>query len=230
MDPFAEDDVNLPEPLDKAQAKAAFMLRLRARGIRSLDVLRAVETVPRDIFVPHHYIDLAAREMSLPIACGQIMPEPWLVARQMEALGAGAGDRVLEIGTGTGYATAILARLTSYVLSLERFNALVLAAQERMHGLGFKNVTIVWADGLRLPPEAGLFDRILIHGALEKIPGSILGALAPSGVLIAARPDPEHAFKQKLVRITRSGDDSLHETTICSCRLGPLIPGKSLHL
>ena len=112
---------------------------------------------------------LGGCEMSLPIASGQLMREPWLGGRQMEALGAGAGDRVLEIGTGTGYATAILARLTSYVLSLERFNALVLAAQERMHGLGIKNVTIVWADGLRLPPEAGLFDRILIHLSLIHI-------------------------------------------------------------
>src|ERR1700754_1811922 len=94
------------EAADLAQIKAEFMLRMRARGIQDLAILRALERVPRELFVPHHYVDLARRDLALPIGCGQTLSEPFLVARMIEALAPERNDRVLEIGTGSGYATA----------------------------------------------------------------------------------------------------------------------------
>ena len=120
-----------------AQAVMAFLLRLRARGIADVTVLRALETVPRERFVPHRYRDLALRDIALPIACGQTMPEAWLVARMMEGLDLAPNHRVLEVGAGSGYATAILARLAGEVVSCEIFEPLAVECAQRLARLGF---------------------------------------------------------------------------------------------
>ena len=107
-----------PDPAEEAaEAKAAFHLRMRARGVQDLAVLRAFELVPRQTFVPHRYLDLASRDLALPIGCGQTLDEPWLVARMIEALSVERGHRVLEIGAGTGSTAAILAQLAAEVIS-----------------------------------------------------------------------------------------------------------------
>ncbi|HEY5225248.1 MAG TPA: methyltransferase domain-containing protein [Methylovirgula sp.] len=208
-----------------AEVKAAFVLGLRARGIRDLALLRALERVPRDIFVPHRYIDLAGRNLSLPIGCGQTLSEPWLVARMIEALAVLPHHRVLEIGTGSGYATAILAELAQEVISIERFQSLAIAAELRLQNLGLANAAVVFGDGLSVPRDAGPFDRILVHGCVAALPQQILDVLASDGKIIAARPDPSTAARQILVETTRKSDGSLVEQARGACRLQMLMPG-----
>jgi UDP-N-acetylenolpyruvoylglucosamine reductase len=125
----------MPGEAEAAQAVMAFLLRMRARGISDVAVLRALETTPRDLFVPHRYRDLALRDMALPIPCGQTMPEAWLVAVMMEALDLAPHHRVLEIGAGSGYATAIAARLAEIRAAREATQPV----RARTGGSTFKN-------------------------------------------------------------------------------------------
>jgi protein-L-isoaspartate(D-aspartate) O-methyltransferase len=208
-----------------AETKAAFVLGLRARGIRDLALLRALERVPRDMFVPHRYADLAGRDLSLPIGCGQTLSEPWLVARMIEALALAPGHNVLEIGTGSGYVTAILAEIAQNIVSIERFQSLAIAARLRLERLGLGNAAVVFGDGLALPREAGPFDRILIHGCLAQVPASVLDLLATDGKLVWAKPDPSVAWRQTLVETSRQRDGSLLDVPHGACRLQALVPG-----
>lgn len=210
----------------RLQARMAFLLGLRGRGISDVAVLRALEVAPRDNFVPRQYADLAWRDIALPIACGQTMPEPWLVARMMESLGVAATHRVLEIGTGSGYATAILAQLAGEVVSFERYRSLAVEARTRLEALGFANASIRWDDGLTAAAEAGRFDRILVHGCLDVIPPVITNALGENGVLVAVRPG---ARGRRLVRHVKRAD-GLDETDVAVCRAGPLASGRSDYL
>ena len=214
-------------PHSTLEARAEFLLGLRARGIGDLAVLRALETVPRENFVPHRYADLANRDMALPIACGQTMPEPFLVARMMEALALSPGLRVLEIGAGSGYATAILARLAGQVVALERFQALAITAMARLEKLGIRNAGIVWGDGLAISPASGLFDRIVIHALVEHVPHNLLQVLARGGMVLAAFSGGPGQVLRRLVRNERGGFD---EIVVCPSRLRPLISGVSREL
>ena len=130
--------------------------------------MRAFELVPRQTFVPHRYLDLAARDLALPIGCGQTLDEPWLVARMIAALSVARAHRVLQIGAGTGYATAILAHLGADVIALERFQSLALSAQARLDALGVTNAVVVWGDGLAVTDRVEAFDRIVVHGLLDE--------------------------------------------------------------
>ena len=149
----------------RGEEKAAFLLRLRSSGIRDLDLLRALEKIPREIFVPHRFVDLARRDLALPIGCGQTLSEPSLVARMIAALGVAREHRVLEIGTGSGYATAILAEIGAQVISIERFQTLAIAARLRLERLGKQNVEVIFADGWPCPPQPASLTASLIHGA-----------------------------------------------------------------
>jgi protein-L-isoaspartate(D-aspartate) O-methyltransferase len=212
-----------PHPMSAAaQATMAFLLRLRARGIADVSVLRALETVPREKFVPHRHVDLALRDIALPIACGQTMPEPWLVARMMEALAIAPKHRVLEIGTGSGYATAILARLAGEVVSIERFAGLAHQSAARLEHLGIVNARVLHGDGLAIVPDLGLFDRILIHGAVDHLPDAINGALAEGGIILHGRRGEEGVT---LLRIVHSPGGEWARAEICPCRLTPLVAG-----
>ncbi len=208
-----------------AEAKAAFVLRLRARGIRDLALLRALEKVPREVFVPHRYADLAGRELSLPIGCGQTLSEPWLVARMIEALALAAHHSVLEIGTGSGYATAILAEIAQNIVSIERFQSLAIAARLRLEKLGLANAAVVFGDGLAVPRDAGPFDRILVHGCIDEVPPRLVEVLAAEGRMVMARGDPALPWRQILVEISRAADGGLVEQRRGACRLQPLVPG-----
>ena len=207
-----------------AQALMAFLLRLRARGISDVSVLRAIETTPRELFVPHRYRDLALRDMALPIPCGQTMPEAWLVARMMEALDLKPGHRVLEIGAGSGYATAVAARLAGEVVSCEIFEPLAVECAERLARLGLANVKIMRGDAFALLPSLGLFDRVLIHGTVEGLPPALLECLAQDGVIVMARKSAGRAAT--LVRIAHQPTGDFIQNNLCPCRLGALIgPG-----
>ncbi|MFN3890245.1 MAG: protein-L-isoaspartate O-methyltransferase family protein [Beijerinckiaceae bacterium] len=207
----------------RAQARMAFLLGLRGRGVSDIAVLRALEAAPRESFVPRQYADLAWRDIALPIACGQTMPEPWLVARMMESLNVGAQHRALEIGSGSGYATAILAQLAGEVLSFERYRSLAVEARTRLEALGFGNAEIVWEDGLEAGPKAGRFDRIVVHGCLDVLPPALVGALSGNGVIVAVRPGPRGRRVVRHLK-TASGFD---EVDVAPCRTGPLSRGRS---
>ena len=203
---------------EAAEAKAAFHLRMRARGIQDLRVLRAFELVPRQSFVPHRYLDLAARDLALPIGCGQTLPEPWLVARMIEALAVERTHRVLEIGAGTGYATAILSHLSADVIALERFQSLAIAAQARLAALEIDNAAVVWGDGLALPTSVDAFDRIIVHGVLVPVPETVTDHLAAGGILVAGTA-------ASIVKIVKGDDGGLSVTSVCPARLQPILPG-----
>lgn len=166
------------------EARGALLLALRGAGIRDLDVLRAMEIVPREEFLPHRLRDLGSRNIALPVACGQIMPPPVSLALMFEALAARPEDRVLEIGTGTGYATAVLARLCRAVVSYERYRSLATEAQERLKRLGI-DARIIVGDGLVFPAEFGRFDKIIVHAALACVPPSLDDALVPGGRIVS---------------------------------------------
>ena len=209
----------------RGEEKAAFLLRLRSSGIRDLDLLRALEKIPREMFVPHRFVDLARRDLALPIGCGQTLSEPSLVARMIAALGVAREQRVLEIGTGSGYATAILAEIGAQVVSIERFQTLAIAARLRLERLGKQNVEVIFADGLGVPAAAGPFDRILIHARLDEVPPDLVALLAVDGRIVVARPDREVAWRQVLVELRRDAAGALVETQIGPCRLPALLPG-----
>jgi protein-L-isoaspartate(D-aspartate) O-methyltransferase len=222
-------DREVPDEVGIAEAKAAFHLRLRSRGIQDLRVLRAIETVPRALFVPHRHVDLASRDLALPIACGQTMPEPWLVARTLEAARLNQDHRVLEIGTGSGYATAVLSQLVAEVLSVERFQSLATEARGRLEHIGIAQTTVLWGDGMSLGPDIGLFDRIIVHATVaEAIPSSWVQALKPHGLIMMGRTDPLSRLRQNLVVCERTREErnaGFMETAVVPCRLQPLIPG-----
>ncbi|MGP8192800.1 MAG: protein-L-isoaspartate O-methyltransferase family protein [Methylovirgula sp.] len=221
----AKRSVAMHESDAAAEVKAAFVLGLRARGIRDLVLLRALEKVPREIFVPHRYVDLAGRDLSLPIGCGQTLSEPWLVARMIEVLAPSPNHSVLEVGTGSGYATAILAEIAQNVLSIERFQSLAIAARLRLEKLALANAAVVFGDGLAIRQDAGPFDRILIHGCVEDLPARLLDVLSAEGRMVLAKPDPATARRQILVEISRRSDGSLVEQPRGTCRLQMLVPG-----
>jgi protein-L-isoaspartate(D-aspartate) O-methyltransferase len=220
----------LKEQESEAQNKAAFLMALRAHGIQDLSLLRALEIVPREIFVPHRFADLARLPIALPLRCGQTLPEPWLTARMIEALAPLPHHRVLEIGTGSGYATALLARLAREVLSIERFQSLAIEAETRLAELAITNAAVAFADGLAILPRIGPFDRIIVQGLLLEIPENLVAALTEDGLIVAGRPDPKVQARQQIARIVRNGAGGIDECHVCACRLQALLPGEALAL
>jgi protein-L-isoaspartate(D-aspartate) O-methyltransferase len=214
-----------PDASPVAQATMQFLLRLRERGISQTGVLRALEKIPREEFVPYRHADLAWRDMALPIACGQTMPEPYLVARMVEALGVQQAHRVLEIGTGNGYSAAILSKLAREVVSVERFKTLASAAATRLASLGLENVQVLFADGLTLNEDIGLFDRILVQGVVSELPESLLSRLAEGGVILYGEPG-EAKGSANIVRLAH-GPGGFAREPITGCRLQPLVAGVS---
>lgn len=203
------------------EAKAAFHLRMRARGLRDLAVLRAFERVPRSHFADPRHGSLAERGLALPIACGQTATEPWLVATMIEALEVAAADRVLEVGSGSGYATAVLAHLAETVVGTERYLSLARAAQARISALGIDNAAVTWGDGLVPGGSAPPFDRIIVHGALGDT-GPLLPSLADGGLLVFVRD----VGGAQVVATLRAGGRERIETTIgAGRRLQPIVPG-----
>ena len=204
-----------------AQALMAFLLRLRARGVADVSVLRALETVPRELFAPHRFADLALRDIALPIPCGQIMPEPLFVARAMEALAVAPDSRVLEIGAGSGYSTAILARLAREVVSVEYFEPLAIESAGRLAQLGIANARVLHGEALALAVDLGLFDRIIVHAIVDGLQAPLANALAEGGVIVLGRAGG--GAGAHLARIADTPGEGLVETALQRCRLGALI-------
>jgi protein-L-isoaspartate(D-aspartate) O-methyltransferase len=202
--------------------KMRFQLNQRRRGISDQAVLRAMEEIPRDIFVAAADRADAYRDSALGIACGQTISQPFVVAYMTEQLQLQKHHRVLEIGTGSGYQAAILSRLCREVLTIERYRTLADSARARLEKLGCDNVEVMLGDGFDIPAGACSFDRIMVTAAMERIPEALTLRLEPGGVLIA--PVGPHQGTQTLIRMVRT-DAGLVRKDLVEVRFVPALPG-----
>jgi protein-L-isoaspartate(D-aspartate) O-methyltransferase len=202
--------------------KMRFQLTLRRRGISDQAVLRAMDEIPREVFVEAADRADAYRDSALPIACGQTISQPFVVAYMTEQLHPQKQHRVLEIGTGSGYQAAILSRLCGQVLTIERYRTLADSARARLERLGCDNVEVMLGDGFDVPASAGHFDRIIVTAAMERIPESLTQLLEPGGILIAP-VGPPHGV-QTLVRVVRTDAGLVHKELV-DVRFVPALPG-----
>ncbi len=163
---------------------ARLIMELRQAGVGDPRVLTAMEMVPRSLFVPPHLDVEAYEDRALPIGCGQTISQPVVVGLMSQALAIGDRHRVLEIGTGSGYQAAVLARLCRRLYSLERHRDLHLQAEQRFKSLGYRNITTKVGDGWKGWPEQAPFDRIIVTAAAVELPKALIDQLAPGGVLV----------------------------------------------
>lgn len=207
------------------ERRAGFIMDMRSRGVRSRDVLVALELVPRARFLPPKFSEFALADRSLPIACGQMIERPSLAARMVEALDVSKQHKVLEIGTGSGWLTAILAHLAARVVSVERYRTLAKQARANLAAQGIANATVLVRDGLKGVAEHAPFDRVLFGGAIDEVPRLLFDQLAPGGVLIAAIGPAQSA--QRLV-LFRQGAGGPATQEIEDVRFVPLDTGLSV--
>ncbi len=198
------------------------LMELRAGGITDTRVLGAIERVPREQFVPATFRDQAYENVALPIGHGQTISQPLVVAMMSEALEAGERHKVLEIGTGSGYQAAVLARLCRRVFTIERHRDLLKQAESRFVELRLHNVTSRYGDGTKGWPEQAPFDRIIVTAAAPELPTSLLEGLADGGILVA--PLGEERRDQQLVRVRRQDGEFLRED-LGPVRFVPLVEG-----
>lgn len=191
-------------------------------GVRDPRVLDAVAETPRRLFIPPRLADLAYDDAPLPIGGGQTISQPSLVARMTEALALTGAERVLEIGAGSGYQTALLSKLAARVYAIERLPLLGEAARERLRRLGCENVELRIGDGSLGWPEAAPFDRILAAAAAEKIPQPLLDQLAEGGVLLL--PVGPIGRVQRLIRVRKTASGLIEESLV-EVRFVPLVAG-----
>jgi protein-L-isoaspartate(D-aspartate) O-methyltransferase len=215
-----------PQP-DEGEGRMEFLLGLRKRGIGNAAVLRAMEEVPRDSFVETGFTDVAYTDQALPIACGQTISQPYVVAYMTEHLDMHPHHRVLEVGTGSGYQAAVLSRLVREVVSIERYRTLADVARERLMELGYDNVKVVTGDGLSGVPELSPYDRIIVTAAAEHIPQALMDQLADDGIMVL--PLGPHGSTQRIVRLVKTKDQVMREDLI-GVRFVPLLPGRAREL
>lgn len=211
---------------EKAE-RMAFILGLRQRGLRDVAVLRAMELVPRPLFVDPVLRRHAYDDVALPIACGQTMSQPSLVAAMTEALAATADHTVLEVGTGSGYQAAVLAHLAARVVTVDRYRSLVAEAQTRFEVLGLKNVTAYVGDGILGMPARAPFDRIMVTASAPDIPMALVDQLKLGGIIVMPIGAPDEA--QTLVRYVKE-QAGRSRTEIMKARFVPLVPGAAATL
>ncbi len=195
----------LPLSSSEAEERAQFTLAMRASGMGDIDLLRALERVPRALFMPQQFADMSGRDIALPIGCGQTSPPPSTLAAMIGALGLEPADRVCEIGTGTGYCTALLAQLAQEVVSLERFQTLALEASARIAAFGLSNVSVLWKDGYDFHKAGERFDKVIVHGLIEPPALEFLKLIARDGVLASVFAGSGRG-EQRIVRLTVPAD------------------------
>ena len=201
--------------------KAKLLMALRAQAIMQSDILAAIETLPRELFIPESLHNHAYENASLPIGYKQTISQPYIVALMTQSLELKKTHRVLEIGTGSGYQAAILSRLCRRVYTLERLRPLLVTAEKRLKELQISNITYRHADGAKGWPEAAPFDRIIITCQVAEIPANLLDQLKIGGILIApAGP----SGKEMLVRVKRE-EDRFDKKELMPVRFVPMLAG-----
>ena len=214
-------------PGDESEQRMEFMLTLRRRGISDQAVLRAMDEVPREHFVDARFVESAYADHAMPIACGQTISQPYVVAYMTEQLGITREHRVLEVGTGSGYQAAILSQLAGQVFTVERYRTLAESARKVLAGLGYDNVTVIAGDGLKGVPEHAPYDRIIVTAAAETIPQVLVDELAEGGVMVL--PLGQHDGPQRIVKLTR-GEGGVTQQDLIWVRFVPLLPGQAREL
>ena len=204
------------------QKKLRLLMELRQAGISDARVLGAMEKIPREKFVPASFEDQAYENVALPIGNGQTVSQPYIVALMTEKLEVGPRQSVLEIGTGSGYQTAVLTGLCQRVFSIERNRDLLRAAERRFEELRLRNVVCRFGDGTKGWPEQAPYDRVIITAAAAQIPGTLIEGLAPEGILVA--PVGEDHRDQQLLRIRRH-DNVFSTENLGLVRFVPLVAG-----
>ena len=211
-----------PDTAPSQEEIAAFLMTMRARGIRDQRILKVLEQVPRRLFVDDDLQDLAYGDHALPIACGQTISQPYIVALMTDLLDLAPEHHVLEVGAGSGYQAAILSYLADRVVTIERYRTLADLARSRLEKLGRANVTVIHGDGMQGAPEHAPFDRIIVTAASNAVPDALLRQLKPGGVMVLPLGPPQD--NQVLTRIVRT-DDGVKSEDICGVRFVPLLEG-----
>lgn len=184
-----------------AEAKMQFVFALRSKGVTDSVVLNAMEKIDRGAFVQGYFADRAYEDMPLPIACGQTISQPSVVGLMTQALQLSPRDKVLEVGTGSGYQAAILALLARRVYTVDRHKRLVAAARKIFDRMNLTNITAFTADGSHGLPDQAPFDRIIVTAAAEDPPGPLLAQLKIGGIMVV--PVGQSDAVQSLIRVTR---------------------------
>jgi protein-L-isoaspartate(D-aspartate) O-methyltransferase len=193
----------MPQSMNAREGFAALCLRLRGKGITASDLLNAIEQSPRHLFAPAEHVASAWSMRTIPIECGAFMEGVDLAAELIDALKLKPSHRVLEIGTGSGFTAAVMARLAERVLTVDRYKTLVTSAQERMDRLSLRNVVVRQADGSAGLQGEGTFDRIVVTAAFTTLPRIYAEQLVSGGMMVA--PVIQEGGPAKLVRLTKAG-------------------------
>jgi len=207
---------------DRAERIMRFVYTLRSRGVRDPRVLKAMEAIDRGAFVRGVFAERAYEDMPLPIACGQTISQPTVVALMSEALEVGPRDKVLEVGTGSGYQAAILSKLARRVYTVERHRRLVSQARAVFNDLGLSNITALAGDGSHGLPEQAPFDRILVTAAAEDPPGPLMAQLREGGIMVL--PVGQSDSVQTLIKVRRTASGFDYEE-LRPVRFVPLLEG-----
>jgi protein-L-isoaspartate(D-aspartate) O-methyltransferase len=216
-----------PEDDTPETQRARLILSLRSQGVSEPLVLNALEQTPRDLFTPKLFQERAWEDSALPIACGQTISQPFIVGLMTQALTIEPRARVLEIGTGSGYQTAVLSRLARLVYTIERYRTLMGEAEARFKQLQLGNIITRFGDGGEGWPEQAPFDRILVTAAAPAEPKTLLAQLKPSGILVA--PVGRGPI-QTLKRYLGDGEGGFREEVLCDVRFVPLLDGVAREL
>jgi protein-L-isoaspartate(D-aspartate) O-methyltransferase len=204
------------------ERKMQFMFALRSKGVTDMRVLTAMETVDRGYFVKGLFSERAYEDMPLPIACGQTLSQPSVVGLMTQALRVTPRDKVLEVGTGSGYQAAILSHLARRVYTVERHRPLVATASAVFQQLDLSNITPILGDGSHGLPDQAPFDRIIVTAAAEDPPSTLLSQLKPGGIMVI--PVGQSDAVQNLIRVTRT-DSGFEYDDIRNVRFVPLVEG-----
>ena len=197
--------------------------QIAGRGIRDERVLQAMRRVPRERFVDEHLARFAHDDGPLPIGAGQTVSQPFMVAWMIEAAGVGPEDAVLEVGTGSGYAAAVLAQVAASVHSIERLEPLTRAARERLDALGYRDIHLRSGDGTLGWPEAAPFDAILVAAAGPEVPAPLKQQLRLGGRLLMPLDLGAPGIEQQLLRVVRRAEDGFEQEVLGGVAFVPLI-------